>query len=207
MSWQYVFGNMSLEICCRQAMLLGPILRDVKVYGEARRINNGKGNNMVVNCYRDRQRIYFGCYDPKESVQRWTYLEDAAVNRLLAPNSMERGNHSCYTRCYSLLITVTHCESLTLAASSLTPPPFTSFPTAAPKPRPENATELYKRLVGMLHLERPRGSIMERKGTASTGAGAPALKPMALISFLLSLLSPSSSLSSFLPQMGHRSIW
>ena len=105
-----------------QAMLLGPILRDVKVYGEARRINNGKGNNMVVNCYRDRQRIYFGCYDPKESVQRWTYLEDAAVNRLLAPNSMERGTanycgellwftaYSMLTRClldaYSML---THC--------------------------------------------------------------------------------------------------
>ena len=106
------------------AMMLGPVLRDVKVYGEARRINNGKGNNMVVNVYRDRQRIYFGCYDPKESVQRWTYLEDAAVNRLLAPNSMER---------------------------------------AAPKPRPKDSVELYKRLVGMLHLERPRGSILERK--------------------------------------------
>jgi hypothetical protein len=86
-----------------QAMLLGPILRDVKVYGEARRINNGKGNNMVVNCYRDRQRIYFGCYDPKESVQRWTYLEDAAVNRLLAPNSMERGTATVANYCGSLL--------------------------------------------------------------------------------------------------------
>ena len=106
------------------AMLLGPVLRDVKVYGEARRINNGKGNNMVINVYRDRQRIYFGSYDPKESVQRWTYLEDAAVNRLLAPNSMER---------------------------------------TAPKPRPKDSVELYKRLVGMLHLERPRGSVLERK--------------------------------------------
>ena len=27
-----------------------------------------KGNNMVINLYRDRQRIYFGAYDPKESV-------------------------------------------------------------------------------------------------------------------------------------------
>ena len=105
--------------------LLGPILRDVKVYGEARRINNGKGNNTVVNVYRDRQRLYFGCYDPKESVQRWTYLEDSAVNRLLAPNSMER---------------------------------------SAPKPRPESSVELYKRLVGMLHLERPRGSVLDRRG-------------------------------------------
>ena len=104
--------------------LLGPILRDVKVYGEARRINNGKGNNTVVNVYRDRQRLYFGCYDPKESVQRWTYLEDSAVNRLLAPNSMER---------------------------------------SAPKPRPESSVELYKRLVGMLHLERPRGSVLDRR--------------------------------------------
>ena len=34
---------------------------------------------------------------------------------------------------------------------------------AAPKPRPKNAIELYKRMVSMLHLERPRGSILDRR--------------------------------------------
>ena len=136
------------------------------MYGEARRINNGKGNNMVVNCYRDRQRIYFGCYDPKESVQRWTYLEDAAVNRLLAPNSMERGTanycgellwftaYSMLTRClldaYSMLThclltaysLLTHCYSSLLITVTYT---FTytfthtfTYTFTTPQPRPNH---------------------------------------------------------------------
>ena len=96
----------------------------MKVYGEARKINGGKGSNMVVSVYRDRQRIYFGAYDPKESVQRWAVTEDAAVNRLLAPNSIEQQGKS--------------------------------------KTKPETPLEMYRRLVALLHLERPRGSIHER---------------------------------------------
>ena len=107
------------------AGIYAPILRDMKVYGEARKINGGKGSNMVVSVYRDRQRIYFGCYDPKESVQRWAVTEDSAVNRLLAPNSIEQ--------------------------------------QGTPKPKPENPVEMYRRLVALLHLERPRGSIHERR--------------------------------------------
>jgi hypothetical protein len=106
------------------ANLYAPVLRDMKVYGEARKINGGKGSNMVVSVYRDRQRIYFGAYDPKESVQRWAVTEDAAVNRLLAPNSIEQQGN--------------------------------------PKPKPETPLEMYRRLVALLHLERPRGSIHER---------------------------------------------
>ena len=100
------------------ANLYAPVLRDMKVYGEARKINGGKGSNMVISVYRDRQRIYFGAYDPKESVQRWTVTEDAAVNRLLAPNSIEQQSN--------------------------------------PKPKPETPLEMYRRLVALLHLERPR---------------------------------------------------
>jgi hypothetical protein len=107
------------------AAVYAPILRDMKVYGEARKINGGRGSNMVIGVYRDRQRIYFGCYDPKESVQRWAVTEDSTVNRLLAPNSIEQ--------------------------------------QGTPKPKPENAVEMYRRLVALLHLERPRGSVHERR--------------------------------------------
>ena len=71
------------------ANILGHLLRDVKVYSEARRIG---GNSMVCHVYRDRQRIYFAAYDPGRSIQHHTMIEDTAVNRLLAPNSVEKSD-------------------------------------------------------------------------------------------------------------------
>ena len=59
----------------------------MKVYSTGSRI---KGTHNVCTIYRDRQRLFFESYSPSESVRRFTSIEDADINRLLAPNSIEQ---------------------------------------------------------------------------------------------------------------------
>ena len=67
--------------------LFSAVLRDVKVYSTGSRI---KGTHNVCTIYRDRQRVFFEGYVPSESVRRFSSIEDADINRLLAPNSIEQ---------------------------------------------------------------------------------------------------------------------
>ena len=66
--------------------LMGPLLEDVRVYRESRKI--GK-RYLTVNVYRDCNRFFFSAYDPEDSVLRYVMVEQKGVNLLLAPNSME----------------------------------------------------------------------------------------------------------------------
>jgi hypothetical protein len=66
--------------------LLGPMLEDVRVYRESRKIG---ARYLTVSCYRDCNRFYFSAYDPETSVLRYIVVEQKEVNLLLAPNSME----------------------------------------------------------------------------------------------------------------------
>jgi hypothetical protein len=66
--------------------LLAPLLEDVRVFRESRKIS---GRYLTLNVYRDCNRFYFSAYEAKTSVLRYVVLEQKEVNDLLAPNSME----------------------------------------------------------------------------------------------------------------------
>jgi hypothetical protein len=66
--------------------LLAPMLEDVRVFRESRKIS---GRYLTLNVYRDCNRFYFSAYEAKTSVLRYVVLEQKEVNDLLAPNSME----------------------------------------------------------------------------------------------------------------------
>jgi hypothetical protein len=66
--------------------LLVPILEDVRIYREARKINS---IHHLCGIFRDCGRFFFSLYDPNTSIQRVTLVPDSQINALLAPNSIE----------------------------------------------------------------------------------------------------------------------
>eukprot|EP01029_Cantina_marsupialis_P006959 TRINITY_DN1766_c0_g1_i2.p1 TRINITY_DN1766_c0_g1~~TRINITY_DN1766_c0_g1_i2.p1 ORF type:complete len:1982 (-),score=316.11 TRINITY_DN1766_c0_g1_i2:313-6258(-) len=66
--------------------LMVPLLRDMRVYSEARRID---GIFMTCTVFKDLQKLYFLAYDPKTSLQRLVSINEAEVPALLKPNSID----------------------------------------------------------------------------------------------------------------------
>lgn len=69
--------------------LMDAILLDVRVYRKSQPFD---GRRYVVSVYHDCLHIYFSVYDPSTSYRWQSVISESDVNRLLSPNSLERGN-------------------------------------------------------------------------------------------------------------------
>ena len=98
--------------------LFEAIMRPLKVYSESRAVpvdtaTNGRRLRLIINVYHEPQaeQLVFCGYDPLSSQRFLTVVHQTAVNRLLAPNSVElqdarrapRTPHALYMRLVELL--------------------------------------------------------------------------------------------------------
>lgn len=74
---------------CALMELMDAILLDVRVYRKSQPFD---GRHYVVSVYHDCLHIYFSVYDPNTSFRWQSVISESDVNRLLSPNSLERGN-------------------------------------------------------------------------------------------------------------------
>lgn len=89
--------------------LMEAVLLDVRVYCKSQPFD---GRRYVVSVYHDCLHIYFSVYDPTSSFRWQSVIAEADVNRLLSPNSLERGDirlppktkHEMYDRLVKLCI-------------------------------------------------------------------------------------------------------